>query len=366
MMLLAVPQEAPRLAAGPVLAGGSVVWAEQAPGVARVRASGGRVLYELRAGPTDSVEIQGLAASPQLVAAREQTAHCPPPSDSKVLPCSVARRIVFGSAAGRLVRVRSDRACSGGVPSIGDSVDVWRDVLATSTTYAVSCSAGVSDLRRHVVVGSKVLADADALAPTAPGDVRVAGDVVAWSELGGRRIVVYDRRRRRTMYRAVVTRATGIDVSTGFDVQPDGKLAVAYHLAEVARVGESTVEWWSADGSSVHVLPVRAASTSIRIAGDRIVFVRAGAKALVLWQLRGKPSTLAPLDRPTGDLDFDGARATWASTKISSSRIDCPPPGNGAPCVRRFTGVTTIWSIRLGSRPHAVAELPFADSILPG
>src|SRR5438270_5715118 len=141
LVLLAVPQDAPRLAAGPVLAGRSVAWAEQAPGLVRIRAAGGRVLYERRGSATDSVEIQQLAGSTQLVAAREQVTHCPPPSDSQVSPCSVSRRVVFGPATGTLARVRGDRACPGGVLSIADSLDVWRDVLATSTTYDVSCSA---------------------------------------------------------------------------------------------------------------------------------------------------------------------------------------------------------------------------------
>ena len=53
----------PLLAAGPVLAGGRVVWGEQGSGVVRVRAAGGRVLYERRATPGGGVELLRVGTS---------------------------------------------------------------------------------------------------------------------------------------------------------------------------------------------------------------------------------------------------------------------------------------------------------------
>src|SRR5437868_4419418 len=92
-LVLAAAVHGPLLAAGPVLAGGRVVWGEQESGLVRMRASGGRVLYERRATAGGGVEQLELAASPQLVAARLAVTRCPAPTAGTASPCDVTRPV---------------------------------------------------------------------------------------------------------------------------------------------------------------------------------------------------------------------------------------------------------------------------------
>src|SRR5207248_5963862 len=122
--------------------------------------------------------------------------------------------------------------------SIPDSVDVSGSVVVTSVTYDTFCDPAARHLRRHVLVhGARAttLADEPATAAAAPGDVRVAGRFAAWSEVGGRRIVVYDMRARRNAHRVEVA---GEDVA--FEVPDDSNLAIPHKLVSVP---ESAREW---------------------------------------------------------------------------------------------------------------------------
>jgi hypothetical protein len=339
--------EAPALAVGPVLAGSRVVWGERQGETFRVRTSA-RVLFERTAGPI-GLALEEIAASPQLVAVRLATTAC-----SAGSACELSHPVEFGSPDATLSHELRERSCPGGALSIPESLDVSANVLVTSATYDAFCDPAARHLRRHVVVhgaATKQLADADASAPAAPGDVRVAGRFVAWSQVGGRRVVVYDLRARKTAY--VVDVPTD---SVGFDVQSDGKLVAAY---------DGTVEWFAPGDSTPHRLPLRSASTSVRIDGDRIAFVAAGGRRLVAWPIGGRAHTVARFGRTTGDFDLSGNRMTWATLVVTSSRIDCGPPGTGRPCMRVYSGTESIWLTRLGAKPARVAQLAFADAPLP-
>jgi hypothetical protein len=220
----------------------------------------------------------------------------------------------------------------------------------------------VQDVARHG--RPRVLRDAP-ITDDCCRDIAIAGKYVAWNER--RDVVVYDRAARRVAYRARV-RPVGIDADFHFDLQSDGKLAVAFRLVEFARAGTTAIGWLSPSKPSLHLLPFRGSDTNIRIAGDRIAFQRFVSpkrSALVVADLERRARTFARFAQPMRlrGFDFDGRRLTWASDRITSRRVDCPPPGEGRPCVRRESGVTSIW-LRSVATPRArlIARLRFDDT----
>jgi hypothetical protein len=222
---------------------------------------------------------------------------------------------------------------------------------------------------RNVVHGGRSLVARDAAVSSGCcRDVAIAGRFLAWSDRND--LVVYDRLGRRVAYRARIGPQAGIDVDLGFDLQRDGKLAVAYRLVEFARTGPTTIAWLSPSAPRVHVLPFRGSDTRIRIAGDRIAFERfvsPKTSVLVVANLAGRAQAIARFASPVrllGRFDFDGQRITWASDRVTATRVDCPPAGQGRPCVRRETGVTSIWlRASAGGASRLIARLPFIDTI---
>jgi len=105
----------------------------------------------------------------------------------------------------------------------------------------------------------------------------------------------------RVAYRARIGPGAGLDVDLGFDLQPDGKLAVAYRPVEFARAGPTTIEWFSPSAPRPRVLALRGTTTRIRIAGDRIAFERflsPKASFLVIANLAGRAQTVARFASP--------------------------------------------------------------------
>ncbi len=354
--------DAPRvLWQGPVLAGDRVAWEEEAgaKGSLRLwtRGPGERVVYS-----SDSLDLgRPLAASADLLAFQRSYPSCPPQPN---VVCPQAQDALAGRPTGPFKTL------------------VPRHTCFASTGSALAVDAGVSAYlepdcahdRVRVVVRDVahdrrplVLRDA-AVTGTCCSDVAIAGRFVAWNDRG--HVVVYDRVSRRRAYRATMRAAGAPGLELGFDLQPDGKLAVAFRLIEVAGVGRTTVAWFSRSEPHSHVLPLRGRSTLVRIAGDRIAFERfSSAKkgALVVADLTDRVQTVArfaPPLRLRSGFDFDGRQIVWAQDRITATREDCPPPGQGRPCVLRETGVTTIWlrAIPAGSS-HLVERLPFADTV---
>jgi hypothetical protein len=107
----------------------------------------------------------------------------------------------------------------------------------------------------------------------------------------------------------------------------------------------------------------------VHIAGDRIVyhrFLTPTSSALSVVDLAGRARTIARFAPPLrpGQFDYDGRRVAWASDRVTATRVDCPPPGQGRPCVMRETGVTTIRVRRVDdARARVVARLHFDDVV---
>jgi len=257
------------------------------------------------------------------------------------------------------------RKCS--MPTLGNTVALDDGIAAY---IELDCNGQtLRVLVRDVGHGSKPLVVRDAaISGGCCRDVAIAGQFVAWSDRS--EVVVYDRRARRVAYRARIGPGAGLDVDLGFDLQPDGKLAVAYRPVEFARAGPTTIEWFSPSAPRPRVLALRGTTTRIRIAGDRIAFERflsPKASFLVIANLAGRAQTVARFASPVqlrSGFDFDGHRIAWASTRITATRVDCPPPGQGRPCVRRESGVTSIWlRAAAGGTGRLIARLPFVDTI---
>jgi hypothetical protein len=346
---------------GPLLAGDALVWSEAAGGTAEVHLwtpRGERVVYS-----ADSLALgRPLAASRTLLAFERSYPGCPPQPDRV---CPQRQDALVGPLTGPFRPLVHPRNCvlatEGTALALDGGVAAYLDVDCTHNRVRVL-------IRDFAHAGqARVVRDAP-LSSACCREIAIAGGYVAWNE-DRRSVVVYDRVAHRVAYRASVGPPQGIDVELGFDVQRDGKLAVAYRLVEVARTVPTTIAWFSRGSSGrARVLPLRSRDTRIRIADDRIAFERspiADTSALVVTDLVGQPRTLASFTPPTRlrSFDFDGARIAWAADRVTSTRIDCPPAGQGRPCVRRESGLTTIWRRPIERRARVVARVAFADEI---
>lgn len=338
------------------------MWGEEGGGTGSLRQwtrqRGERVLYR-----SDSLALtRPVAGSHTLLAFERTYPGCAPQPN---IVCPQVEDALVGPLHGPFKTLVRPRKCS--MPTLGNTVALDDGIAAYIELDCEGQTLRV--LVRDVGHGSKplVLRDA-AISGGCCRDVAIAGRFVAWSDKS--EIVVYDRRARRIAYRARVGPRAGIDVDLGFDLQPDGKLAVAYRLVEVARAGPTTIAWLSPSSPRLHTFVLRGTTTRIRIAGDRIAFERfltPTASSLVIADLAGRAQTIArfaPPVRLRSGFDFDGHRIAWASDRITARRVDCPPAGQGRPCVRRETGVTSIWlHAAAGGARRLIARLPFVDTI---
>jgi hypothetical protein len=334
------------LSQGPLLAGDAVAWIENDSLHLWNARSGGRSVYR-----GDSLAVtRPFAASPTLLAFERTYPGCPPPPGHV---CPQGTDALIGPLRGPFKALTRPRTCF--LPSFGNA-------LALDGSVAAYVELDCARQRLSVIVRSDGRSRVVHAAPLTAGccrDIAAAGRYVAWS--GVRDVVVYDRAAKRIAYRATIAPA-GIGVDFDFDVQRDGKLAVAFRLVEVAQAGPTTIGWFSRSQPRLHLLPFRGNDTRIGIAGDRIAFERlAGASKseLVVSDLAGRARIFARLGGKTRlrGFDFDGRRLAWASDRIAARRVDCPPPGQGRPCVRRETGIT---SIRRDGR--LIARLRFEDA----
>jgi hypothetical protein len=302
-----------------------------------------------------------LAASRTLLAFERSYPGCPPQPDRV---CPQRQDALVGPLTGPFRPLVHPRNC---VLATGQTALALDDGVAAYLD--VDCARNrVRVLVRDVAHSRQARVVRDAPVSSACcRDVAIAGRYVAWND-DRRTVAVYDRVARRIAYRASVGPPEGIDVELGFDLQRDGKLAVAYRLVEVARTVPTTIAWFSPASPRAHLLPLRGRDTRIRIADDHVAFERSETSSLVAADLVGRTRTFASFALPTRlrSFDFDGARIAWASDRVTSTRIDCPPPGQERPCVRRESGVSTIWRRALSGRPHVIARLPFVDAIARG
>jgi hypothetical protein len=315
------------------------VWGEESAGAGSVHLwtprRGDRIVYR-----GDSLALgRPFAASRTLLAFERAYPSCPPPPGHV---CPEGADALIGPFTGPFKPLTRPRTCF--LPAFGDA-------LALDGRVAAYVELDCARQRMRVVVRGVVVHDA----PISAGccrDIALAGRYVAWNDRSS--VVVHDWVARRNVYRVHIGR------DLDFALQSDGKLAVASPPA---------IAWVSRSRPLLHLLPFRGREKRVRIVGDRIAFERATGPrttALVIAELdRRRSLTVARFTGRTRlrGFDFDGQRVSWASDRITARRVDCPPPGQGRPCVRRVTGTTSIWrrSLRTGAT-RMVARLRFEDA----
>jgi hypothetical protein len=86
--------------------------------------------------------------------------------------------------------------------------------------------------------------------------------------------------------------------------------------------------------------------------------------ALVVSDLAGRARVLARFSsrlEQVGGFDATTRAVTWASRRITRTRLDCPP--RRQVCIVRKTGTLTIWRAETAGGPiHAVARWAFNDT----
>jgi len=194
-------------------------------------------------------------------------------------------------------------------------------------------------------------------------DVSFAGSFAAFKS--GDSVDVVDLRKRRLAYRAGAPRGESI---AAFDVQSDGKLAV---LLGPAQDGRFAIAWRAPGVSILQPAKLRAvlppSGPAVRLVADRLIAERriGSSTELIVADLHGRTRVLARFVAPieqVGGFDAGELRVTWASRRITSTRVDCPPPGQGRPCRRLKSGVETVWASFASGAPRPVARWSFADS----
>jgi hypothetical protein len=348
--LLTTPSPPPRLlVAGPALAGDRVVWGEQQD-----------TLNVLRAWPDSSPLWQSatswfagpLAGAATLVAFSRSYDGCP---GRPGVACPVETQTLAGPPRGSLRALGAPERCVAGGPSRR---------LAVSGGLVAVLELRCDGTGETVIVrdGSRVLFARHGVSCC---DVSLGGSYLAWRS--GSAVDVLDLRTHRLAYRAEAPPAEPI---AAFDVQGDGKLAL---LLGPTGDGRVTLAWRTLGMATLHRLKLRVALSqagpALRLIGDRVVTEAAetgGATELVLTDLTGRVNVLARFAAPVeqrGAIDATSNRVTWASRRITSSRVDCPPPGQGRPCRLLKSGIETIWLTNLTApAPRAVARWAFTDA----
>jgi hypothetical protein len=181
--------------------------------------------------------------------------------------------------------------------------------------------------------------------------LRLAGKFVAWSAGWNGRVTVVDLDRGKT----VVSIRVGDGVSAkpvSFDVQRNGTVAV---------IANERLFWISPTSPRPHPIAERVPNGAVRIARGRIAYARSGA--VVLADLGSTGTIVARFRGPARlhrALDFDGTRLAFASDEVTRRWLDCPPPGQGRPCVQREHGATTLWFARAPKfAPRKIATFAF-------
>jgi hypothetical protein len=357
-VLLGVARSPSRtLVAGPVLAGDRVVWGEQRGQTnVLIGAGGGAPLWQ-----SDSVWLAGpLAASPSTVAFATSSNGCAGANTA----CPV-KTTFFAERLGRgWIPITPPVRCVS--TAAGRTVAVSGSLVATVTPACGSATMGtllVREAGRVVFRRSGV----------GCCEVALAGQTLAWRRGGGGGVDVFDLGTRRLRFTTAPPKGEPI---VAFDVQADGKLAM---LIGHQPDGHTRVVWRSVADATLHRLPLPAVlpahQPSLRLIGDRLLLETAppatpsdnlASSALVVSDLAGRAHVLARFSsrlEQLGSFDATARAITWASRRITRTRLDCPPNAQGAACLIRKTGVLTIWQAdTTGGPAHAVARWTFKDA----
>ena len=345
---LAAPPPQRALVAGPVIAGSRVVWGERVGGLSVLRAWPQqaplwRSASSWLAGP--------LGGSQTIVAFSRSFEGCP---GQPGVACPVETQAVAGPLRGSLRPLGPAERCTAGGAhrrlAVSGSLVAFLELGCDSATNTVAVRDG-----SHTVFQRQGAACCD---------VSLAGRFLAVRS--GSAVDVVDLRTRRLAYRALAPAGESI---AAFDVQADGKLALALGAAPDGTAALV----WRTPGSQIlqragfRVVPP-AGSPLVRLVADRLVAERrvGSSTELVVAGLPGTVRTLtrfaAPVE-PIGGFDAGDGRLTWASRRITSSRVDCPPRGLGRPCILLKSGVATVWVAGLASgAPRPIARWTFVDA----
>lgn len=370
---VAADVEPVRLEAGPVLAGDSVVWAESSGATLHVRSArangASRTLFQADP-PSDehSWSVAGLAASPARVALFRRSTFCRRGDPTTVYPCVHSRQILAGAAGQPLRTLAATGTC---LRFNEESVDVVvRTIVATESYCRTENGLARVRLVRYTAGRRVIVRDLQMDPSSCCVAMRATGRFVVWA--GQSAVFLLDLRTRR-MLRSVVLGDHHVDAVA---VQADGKAAVLSHRIPGAQ-SALRVAWFDHSRSELRTLPISArdsADVDLELANDRIVVERkltAGSE-LVVSDLRGRTRRLARFDarlRLAGAFDFDGRLVTWASERITSSRLDCPRPPSLRPCFWRDSGIRSFWLADVRVRPlepKVVAREQFQDLLRIG
>jgi len=346
--LLAAPSPPRLLVAGPTLAGDRVVWAEQQDTRSVLHAWPDasplwRSATSWFAGP--------LAGSATVIAFARSYNGCP---SQPGVACPVETQTLAGPPRGSLRPLGPAERCVAGGPSRR---------LAVSGNLVAWLALGCDSRGEKALVRNRTRAVFERQGVSCC-DVALAGSYFAWRSGGG--VDVLDLRKHRLAYRA----APPGEPIAAFDVQADGKLAL---LLGPAANGFATLAWRTPAAAALHRLTLRVglspASPELRLIGNHIIaeIAQAGAAiALVAIDLSGHVHVLARFAAPVeqiGAIDATADRVTWASRRITGSRVDCPPPGQGRPCRLLKSGIETIWLTKpTGATPHPIARWAFTNA----
>ena len=326
----------------PALAGGSVVWADEARGRVRVRSAvrGGprRVIARLPGHRGYDESRARLAASPQLVGA-EQIFTSVGERESVDF---VATEVFSGPAAGPPTRQSPRCGVEVYVGKLFRTVDV-----SGSEVFYWDCE------RQSGVVHDVRTGATESIPGVFDRGLRLAGRYAAWNDphRGAREgsVVVYDRAARAVAYEVEIPPEVGSLVD--LDLQDDGTVVMAYG-GDVA---------WATDAEPfAHTVSLPVATYGVRIANDRIGFAR-------LWPMSDDEATTElgyisldgvrehvvasgavsahDFDAGIGDFDFDGRRFAWHSYACRSTLLRVTSLG------RRVDGFNRHCRLRFERRP---------------
>jgi hypothetical protein len=344
---------------GAVFAGAAVVWGEETAGTGSLHlwTSGHRrIVYT-----STSLALTGsLAASRTLLAFERSYPSCAPQPN---VACPQAQDALVGPPTGPFRVLVRRRTCV--VADVGNALALDGGVAAY---LHIECGRDRLQVVARDVIhnGRPVVLHDGFISDGCCRGIEIAGRYVAWSNERRGEVVVFDRLARRLAYRVRV----GGPSELGFGLQRDGKVAVAYRPLGSAGTRTATIAWFSPVTKRPHVLAIRGADTRIRIADDHIAvdrYLTPKTSALVVAGLDGRTQTVARFASPVrlrSGFDLDGGRIVWASDRVTATRVDCPPPGQGRPCVRVESGTTTLWLRTLsGGARLALDRLPFVDTV---
>jgi hypothetical protein len=353
VLLGGAPPHSRTLAAGPALAGDRVVWGEQRGQTSVVVGAGsGAPLWQSR-----SAGLAGpLAGSRSTVAFAANSNGC-----SAVNTACPVETTFFARRPGQgWIPITSQVRCVS--TAAGRTLAVSEPFVATVTPNCDAAAKATLLVRRDGrVVFRRTGVECC--------DVALAGTTLAWRSGGA--FDVFDLATHRLRFRAAPPAGAPI---AAFDVQADGKLAM---LVGRQPDGHATIAWRSAADPTLHPLRLAAVlpgnQPRLGLIGDRLVLEiaphtaptdNAPRSALVVSDLAGRTRVLARFSgrlEQVGGFDATTRTVTWASRRITRTRLDCPSPRQG--CMVRKTGTLTIWRAETTGRPiHAVTRWAFTDA----